>query len=282
MLELGKGAFGSVFKVEKYGFTYALKECELERSDDGSRLDWNQMVACFREEDIGRMQHPFIINIIWTRWMPDKFQMCMELGQSIDIAARKEPADRVAYDIGNALYFLHENGYIHRDVKPDNILRVGGTYKLSDFGLCCKGQCDSVMTNYVITRTYRPPELLFCEGGDYKYDARVDMYSFGVTIWEVQHGKQLFYGSKENIKKQMERFSSRGFYERLITGYENRFTSKEFMRHHNIQPPQGVVGNLRRRDKRVEMFSRHMRRGDILAAYESIGGDLKTTMNNLI
>ena len=58
----------------------------------------------------------------------------MEMGVSMDRADDR----RILHDISQALYFMHSKGFIHRDVKPENIVKVGNVYKLVDFGLTRK------------------------------------------------------------------------------------------------------------------------------------------------
>eukprot|EP00980_Cylindrotheca_fusiformis_P030912 scaffold25626_cov137-Cylindrotheca_fusiformis.AAC.3 len=105
-----------------------------------------------------------------------------------------------------ALHYMHENKYVHRDIKSSNILidrnfRV----KLADFGLArCleppildkihdRGNSQK-LTNKVITLWYRPPELLL---GATKYGTSVDIWSAGCILAELILGKPLFTGKSE-------------------------------------------------------------------------------------
>lgn len=81
------------------------------------------------------------------------------------------------YQLIKGLYYLHEQNIIHRDIKPENLLvGNGGQMKICDFGFARQlkrevGKTNDsnangeVLTDYVATRWYRPPELLV--GGDY-------------------------------------------------------------------------------------------------------------------
>lgn len=83
-----------------------------------------------------------------------------------------------------AVWFCHENFVLHRDIKPNNLLIASdGEVKLADFGLA-RGFADPLarMTSNVITRWYRPPELLF---GAKHYAGAVDVWSVGMVFAEL-------------------------------------------------------------------------------------------------
>jgi len=83
-----------------------------------------------------------------------------------------------------AIWFCHENFVLHRDIKPNNLLiAADGEVKLADFGLA-RSFSDPYrqMTSNVITRWYRPPELLF---GAKHYSGAVDIWSVGLVFAEL-------------------------------------------------------------------------------------------------
>ncbi|OWP05679.1 serine/threonine-protein kinase [Marssonina coronariae] len=83
-----------------------------------------------------------------------------------------------------AVWFCHENFVLHRDIKPNNLLiAADGEVKLGDFGLA-RSFSDPyrIMTSNVITRWYRPPELLF---GAKHYSGAVDIWSIGLVFAEL-------------------------------------------------------------------------------------------------
>lgn len=86
--------------------------------------------------------------------------------------------------LGRAIWFCHENFVLHRDIKPNNLLiAADGEVKLADFGLA-RSFSDPyrIMTCNVITRWYRPPELLF---GARHYSGAVDIWSVGLVFAEL-------------------------------------------------------------------------------------------------
>ncbi|GAW12660.1 hypothetical protein ANO14919_020300 [Xylariales sp. No.14919] len=83
-----------------------------------------------------------------------------------------------------AIWFCHQNFVLHRDIKPNNLLiAADGEVKLGDFGLA-RSFSDPyrLMTSNVITRWYRPPELLF---GAQHYSGAVDVWSVGLVLAEL-------------------------------------------------------------------------------------------------
>ncbi|KAI0977359.1 kinase-like domain-containing protein [Xylaria arbuscula] len=83
-----------------------------------------------------------------------------------------------------AIWFCHESFVLHRDIKPNNLLiAADGEVKLADFGLA-RSFSDPYrpMTSNVITRWYRPPELLF---GAQHYSGAVDVWSVGLVLAEL-------------------------------------------------------------------------------------------------
>lgn len=95
-----------------------------------------------------------------------------------------------------AIWFCHENFVLHRDIKPNNLLiAANGEVKLADFGLARGfGDIHSYMTSNVITRWYRPPELLF---GAKHYGGAVDIWSVGTVFAELIKRAPFMPGNNE-------------------------------------------------------------------------------------
>jgi mitogen-activated protein kinase 1/3 len=97
----------------------------------------------------------------------------------------------IMYQIFRALQFLHSGNIIHRDIKPSNILaNENCDIFLCDFGFAREVEDSSNdMTEYVITRYYRAPEVML---SSQKYTKAVDIWSAGCSFYELLMGTPLF------------------------------------------------------------------------------------------
>jgi serine/threonine protein kinase len=97
------------------------------------------------------------------------------------------------YQILRGLKYVHSASVLHRDLKPSNVLlNASCDLKIADFGLARTAtDCNSFMTEYVVTRWYRAPELLLsCD----TYDAKIDVWSVGCMVAEMLLRKPLLPG----------------------------------------------------------------------------------------
>ncbi|KAA8915337.1 hypothetical protein TRICI_002521 [Trichomonascus ciferrii] len=105
------------------------------------------------------------------------------------------------YQIASGLNHIHQHGFFHRDVKPENILITPNSgqlqsysLKLADFGLSRHVSCKDPYTTYVSTRWYRAPELIFrCS----EYTYCIDIWAFGAVAAELANLRPLFPGKDE-------------------------------------------------------------------------------------
>jgi len=101
------------------------------------------------------------------------------------------------YQILRALLYIHSAGVVHRDIKPSNILvNKDCTLKLCDFGLsrggpAYRGSSEHKLTEYVVTRYYRAPEVILLSSD---YGAPIDIWAAGCVLAELIARKPLFKG----------------------------------------------------------------------------------------
>ena len=92
-----------------------------------------------------------------------------------------------------ALLYIHRQGFFHRDLKPENLLVAPDlTVKIIDFGIAREIRSKPPYTEYVSTRWYRSPEMLFRFS---TYSAPVDVFAVGCIVAEMYLGRPLFLGS---------------------------------------------------------------------------------------
>ena len=141
------------------------------------------------------LSHPNIISLLSVFSSKDQnLNLVLELLPLGDLEMLIKDTDGIHYGaadikawmgmLSRSVWFCHENFVLHRDIKPNNLLIAhDGEIKLADFGLA-RSFADPYrkMTSNVITRWYRPPELLF---GASHYSGAVDVWSVGMVFAEL-------------------------------------------------------------------------------------------------
>jgi serine/threonine protein kinase len=96
------------------------------------------------------------------------------------------------YQLLRGLKYIHSANVLHRDLKPSNLLlNANCDLKICDFGLARTTSETDFMTEYVVTRWYRAPELLLnCN----EYTAAIDLWSVGCIFMELLNREPLFPG----------------------------------------------------------------------------------------
>ena len=201
--ELGRGAMGMVYlgKDPKIGRTVAIKTMVLAQEFEGEKLS-EVKERFFREaETAGRLNHPNIVTIYDVGEDEDLSYIAMDYlkGENLlaycksdNLLPTKEVFEVLA-KVADALAYAHSNGVIHRDVKPANIIydRETGVLKVTDFGVACLTDSSKTKTGTILgSPSYMSPEQL----AGMKVDGRSDLFSLGVTLYQMLTGELPFIG----------------------------------------------------------------------------------------
>jgi serine/threonine protein kinase len=206
---LGRGGMGAVYVAtqEPLGRQVALKVLRPTLLDDEVAAERFSNEA----RVVAQLHHPNIVGIHDFDTTEDGVLfIAMELlnGQSLGEILRNEgrlPPERAALivrDIARGLASAHRRGVVHRDLKPDNVVvvaaaGVGEIAKVLDFGIAKlvsqeEGHANLTGTGFVPgTPAYISPEQIMAASGD---DPRVDLYSLGITWFELLTGERPFTG----------------------------------------------------------------------------------------
>ena len=202
---IGQGAMGVVYKAvdPMIDRIVAIKTVNLSLNKD----DQAEYEARFQQEikAAGRLNHPNIVTIYDVGRTENMAYMAMEFleGKELkDILAngeRSQVASTVDWiaQVALGLSAAHENGIIHRDVKPSNIMIVRGGYaKITDFGIArMSASAVKTMTGLILgSPRYMSPEQVIGR----TLDHRTDIFSLGVVLYETLTGAPPFDGDNVN------------------------------------------------------------------------------------
>jgi serine/threonine protein kinase len=200
--EVGRGGMGVVYEAEQesLGRRVALKVLPLGAAEDqrqqqrferearaAARLHHNNIVPVFgvgRQENLSYYVMQFIDGISLDRWL-----------RQTDNAKRQTPeyvrrVAQIGIQVAEALDYAHGQGIVHRDIKPANLLLdAQNTVWITDFGVARLAEEEGLTRagDFVGTLRYMAPEQIHGEP-----DARSDVYSLGITLYELLAGQPAY------------------------------------------------------------------------------------------
>ena len=194
---VGSGGMADVYKAkdQKLDRLVAVKVLKPEFRED------TNFVAKFGKEAqaAAGLSHPNVVNVFDVGEDRGLYYIVMELVEGITLKAyitRKgklsvKEATSIAIQVSLGLEAAHNRGIVHRDVKPQNIIiSTDGKVKLSDFGIAKATNSNTITANVMGSVHYSSPEQV--RGG--ASDARSDIYSLGITMYEMVTGRVPYDG----------------------------------------------------------------------------------------
>ena len=199
ILELiGTGGMANVYKARCHRLN-RLVAIKILKSDLADNADFRRR---FHDESqaVAQLSHANIVSVYDVSTNPDREYIVMELIDGITLKQYMERRGRM--DWRESLHFItqimrglshaHSRGIIHRDIKPQNIMVLrDGSVKVADFGIACLANQGQTLTQEALGSVhYISPEQA---RGD-RIDARSDIYSAGVVLYEMLTGRLPFEG----------------------------------------------------------------------------------------
>jgi serine/threonine protein kinase len=201
---LGEGGMAQVYK----GRQTALKRDIAIKLIHTHLIDQQGFIERFQREAqlIAALRHPNIVQVYDFDTQDGIFYMVMEFIDGLTLSAKLgqlraqntllslSQVSDLLQSLSNALDYAHAQGMIHRDIKPGNVMFTSkGQPVLTDFGLAkiVGGTSQNTSSLVVGTPMYMSPEQAYGESGD----ARSDIYSLGVMLFELTTGVPPFQGN---------------------------------------------------------------------------------------
>jgi serine/threonine protein kinase len=205
---LNGGAYGDVHAYVSEGRAVKLSAV--------NNKDINSIQAIVREIFVLQLSNEYLVPFLSKELRYGSMELHMRLMQSDlkkiiadkDSDLSDDTIRQYTQDILHGLHFLHANDISHRDIKPDNILIDHGRAFLCDFGLSkpfCTVARKKCMTDYMVTRWYRAPEVCRKQG----YNNTVDTWAVGCIVYEMCIRRPMFYLPKDFTDDDLNSFIAR-------------------------------------------------------------------------
>ena len=195
--KVGAGGMSDVYKAKDHilGRFVAIKVLKQEYSED------RNFVTKFRIEaqSAAGLEHPNIVNIYDVGNADDLYFIVMEYVEGITLKTYIEKkgqlsfkeAESIAIQVARGIEAAHNNNIIHRDIKPQNIIiSTEGKVKVTDFGIAKAASTNTISSDVMGSVHYVSPE----QARNGFVDARSDIYSLGIVMYEMITGRVPFDG----------------------------------------------------------------------------------------
>jgi len=203
------GVMGAVYRAydTKNQRTVALKLLPRGLSHDRNLVERFQREA----RAAGKLKHPNVVQFYEAGEIAKRYYISMEFVDGEALTDRLERQGRmteqqslnIVRELAHALYHVHVNGLLHRDVKPDNVIMDrAGRVRLADLGLAKVLTENTRLTESGIaigTPHYISPEQA---RGDKVIDRRADLYGVGATLFHLVCGRPIFDGNAAEVMRK--------------------------------------------------------------------------------
>lgn len=195
---IGRGGMANVYKAKCHRLN-RMVAVKILKSDLADNAEFRRR---FRDESqaVAKLSHANIVSVYDVSRSDDMEYIVMELIDGITLKQYMERRGQMDWrealhfvtQIMRALSHAHSRGIIHRDIKPQNIMVLrDGSVKVADFGIACLADAAQTLTQEALGSVhYISPEQA---RGD-RTDARSDIYSSGVVLYEMLTGRLPFEG----------------------------------------------------------------------------------------
>lgn len=203
--QLGDGSFGTVSKAQNTatGEVVAVKKMKQRFPS------WEECLQLREVQSLRKLQHPNVVKLKEVVRENTELFLIFEYCDKNIFQIQRQRAEQMAgtqsfndREIRSiicqtllGLQAIHKSGFMHRDVKPENLLTKGDIVKVADFGLAKEIRSRPPFTEYVSTRWYRAPELVLHST---HYNSPVDIWACGVIFAELYLCRPLFPGLSES------------------------------------------------------------------------------------